>query len=133
LRKLNQIGGKTYPNEDFPEKERKLKGFIWRNDERPRSVEDLFADDPPLNLPKIKGLDAYNPQDEFFDEDLLNRIEKAETQKDDAAQNKQPKAKTLKRPNKAARNVPPEKLKSTRKIKPVKEKVYKSKISKKQN
>lgn len=133
LRKLNQIGGKTYPNEDFPEKERKLKGFIWRNDERPRSVEDLFAEDPPLNLPKIKGLDAYNPQDEFFDEDLLNRIEKAETQKDDAAQNKQPKAKTLKRPNKAARNVPPEKLKSTRKIKPVKEKVYKSKISKKQN
>ncbi len=133
LRKLNQIGGKTYPNEDFPEKERKLKGFIWRNDERPRSVEDLFADDPPLNLPKIKGLDAYNPQDEFFDEDLLNRIEKAETQKDDAAKNKQPKAKTLKRPNKAARNVPPEKLKSTRNRKPIDKKEFKSNLPKKEN
>ena len=42
LRKINQIGGKTYPDSDFPENERLLKGFEWREEERPRSVEDLF-------------------------------------------------------------------------------------------
>ena len=122
LRKLNQIGGKTYPLEDFPEKEKKLKGFIWRNDERPRSVEELFADDPPLNLPKIKGLNDYSPQEEFFDEDLLKRVEEAETQKDTTLKNKPPKGKVLKRPNKAARNVPPEKLKYIREINPIEKK-----------
>ena len=30
LRKINQIGGKTYPDSDFPENERLLKGFEWR-------------------------------------------------------------------------------------------------------
>lgn len=133
LRKLNQIGGKTYPLEDFPEKEKKLKGFIWRNDERPRSVEELFADDPPLNLPIIKGLNDYSPQEEFFDEDLLKRIEKAETQKDTASKNVSPKAKTLKKPNKAARNIPPERLKSIRNRKPIDKKEFKSNIPKKEH
>src|SRR5690606_10929013 len=46
----------------------------WRDEERPRSVEDLFKDDPPLVLPVIKGLDDYVPQEDFFDEDMLERI-----------------------------------------------------------
>ena len=41
------------------------------------SVDDLFRDDPPLVLPTIKGLDAYIPQEEFFDSTLLDRIDKA--------------------------------------------------------
>ena len=32
------------------------KGFTWREDERPKSVEELFIDDEPLILPNIKGI-----------------------------------------------------------------------------
>ena len=76
--RYNQIDAKTYPESEFPKNARKLRGFDWREDERPKSVEDLFSDDPPLNLPIIKGLDDYVPQEEFFDESMIDRIEKAE-------------------------------------------------------
>ncbi|MGB1322991.1 MAG: OstA-like protein [Flavobacteriaceae bacterium] len=124
LRKLNQIGGMTYPEEDFPEKERKLKGFIWRNDERPKSIEDLFADDPPLNLPKIKGLEEYKPQKEFFDEELRKRIDDAATSKKNKKSNTVKKNQPVLKPiNKAARNLPPKKLNlvKNKKLKTIKE------------
>ena len=124
LRKLNQIGGMTYPEEDFPEKERKLKGFIWRNDERPKSIEDLFADDPPLNLPKIKGLEEYTPQKEFFDEELRKRIDDAATSKKNKKSNTVKKDQPVLKPiNKAARNLPPKKLNlvKNKKLKTIKE------------
>lgn len=124
LRKLNQIGGMTYPEEDFPEKERKLKGFIWRNDERPKSIEDLFADDPPLNLPKIKGLEEYKPQKEFFDEELRKRIDDAATSKKNKKSNTVKKNQPVLKPiNKAARNLPQKKLNlvKNKKLKTIKE------------
>ncbi len=124
LRKLNQIGGMTYPEEDFPEKERKLKGFVWRNDERPKSVEDLFADDPPLNLPKIKGLEEYKPQKEFFDEELRKRIDDAATSKKNKKSNTVKKNQPVLKPiNKAARNLPQKKLNlvKNKKLKTIKE------------
>tara|TARA_R110002050_G_scaffold188530_2_gene323005 strand:+ start:18238 stop:20307 length:2070 start_codon:yes stop_codon:yes gene_type:complete len=68
--KLNQIDGKIYPESDFPKDEQILKGFDWRDDERPNSVEDLFKDDPPLILPKIRGLDDYIPQEDFFNDSI---------------------------------------------------------------
>jgi hypothetical protein len=114
----------TYPEEDFPEKERKLKGFIWRNDERPKSIEDLFADDPPLNLPKIKGLEEYKPQKEFFDEELRKRIDDAATSKKNKKSNTVKKDQpVLKLINKAARNLPPKKLNlvKNKKLKTIKE------------
>ena len=76
--RFNQIDGEIYPESEFPENERLLRGFDWREEERPKSVEDLFKDDPPLDLPIIKGLDDYIPQEDFFDEELLKRIEKAD-------------------------------------------------------
>ena len=51
MRKYNQIGGKTHPEDEFPENEKILKGFQWRESERPTSVEDLFKDDAPLYFP----------------------------------------------------------------------------------
>ena len=95
VRKINEIDGNTYPEEQFPKNEHILRGFDWRNEERPISVEDLFKDDPPLNLPIIKGLDDYIPQEEFFDDSMLKRVEASD--KD---------AKTSKKENKAARNIP---------------------------
>ena len=95
IRRINNIDGDTYPEDEFSENARQFRGFNWREDERPRSVEDLFKDDPPLNLPVIKGLDGYVPQEEFFDEALMERVE---------ASNKSTKEKS--KENKAARNIP---------------------------
>lgn len=75
--RYNQIDGNLYPESKYPEKEKRLKGFDWREDERPLSVEDLFKDDEPLVLPVIKGLEDYIPQDSFFDAELLERIKLA--------------------------------------------------------
>lgn len=46
----------THRPDDFPENARRLKGFLWRGDERILSKEDLFKEDKPLHLPKIKGI-----------------------------------------------------------------------------
>lgn len=75
--RFNEIDGKMYPESEYPENEKFLKGFDWREEERPNSVEDLFKDDPPLELPIIKGLEDYIPQEDFFDKELLERIKKA--------------------------------------------------------
>ena len=95
MRLLQQVDGSIYPEDEFPKNASKLRGFVWRDDERPKSVEDLFKDDPPLNLPNIKGLKAYIPQEEFFDENLMKRINAS----GESVKNKKEK-------NKAARRVP---------------------------
>lgn len=106
IRKINQIDGSMYPEEQFPENNRILRGFDWRDEERPMSVEDLFKDDPPLTLPVIKGLEDYIPQEEFFDVSLIKRVKES---------NKEPK--TSKKENKAARNIPKDKMEKTKKEK----------------
>jgi lipopolysaccharide export system protein LptA len=90
---FQQIDGALSPQSKFKENESKFRGFDWRDEERPKSVEDLFKDDPPLTLPIIKGLEEYIPPEEFFDDDLLQRIDDAED-------------KTSDKENKAARQLP---------------------------
>ena len=97
---FNQVDGEIYPESQFPENARKFRGFDWREEERPNSVEDLFSDDLPLNLPIIKGLEAFVPEEEFFDEALFKRMDSAGEKDKDTI-------------NKAERNLP----KSTKKIK----------------
>ncbi|MDN3665494.1 OstA-like protein [Algibacter miyuki] len=72
--RLNVVDGTLYPEEDYKEKDKFLKGFDWREDERPQSVEDIFKEDEPFELAVIKGLEDYVPQENFFDEELLDRI-----------------------------------------------------------
>ncbi|WP_241697189.1 OstA-like protein [Winogradskyella eckloniae] len=90
---INQMDAQLFPESEFPKAGKRLRGFDWRGEERPNSVEDLFKDDPPLELPTIKGLDAYVPPEEFIDDEVTKRI-------NDAG-----KA-TPKKENKAARNLP---------------------------
>ena len=105
--RYNQIDGNLFPESKFPEKERILKGFDWREEERPRSVEDLFKDDPPLELSVIKGLDDYIPQEDFVDETMLKRVKKANE-----------KAKVIKdSPSKASRNLPKQTKKGKKPLK----------------
>ena len=96
---------KTHTEDDLPENARKLRGFDWRDDERPTSVEDLFKDDPPLVLPVIKGLEPYKADQEFFGEALLGRINKADAEADKKQLNKKEEA------PKASRTVPKKFLK----------------------
>ncbi|PWK17694.1 OstA-like protein [Xanthomarina spongicola] len=106
--RYNQVDAKTYPEADFPKNSRKLRGFDWREEERPKSVEDLFSEDPPLKLPKIKGLDDYVPQKEFFDESMIGRIDKAEKAEKPKknVSNKDKIKNNKKKRSKAARQVP---------------------------
>ncbi|WP_422105283.1 OstA-like protein [Winogradskyella sp.] len=93
VRFINQIDGNIFPEADFPRSSKRFRGFDWRGEERPLSVEDLFKDDPPLVLPKISGLEDYVPPEDFVDDSVMERIEEAG------------KA-TPEKPNKAARNLP---------------------------
>ena len=35
--------GNLFPDKDLPHNERKLEGFIWREDERPNTIQELFS------------------------------------------------------------------------------------------
>ena len=107
LRKITQFEGKLYTEEDLPKNARKLRGFDWRDDERPKSVEDLFKDDPPYVLPVIKGLDPYKADEEFFGDALIGRINKADKEADAKQLNKKDEA------PKASRTVPKKFLKKS--------------------
>ena len=39
---FNQVDGDIYPEKDLPENARKLRGFIWREDERIKTKDDIF-------------------------------------------------------------------------------------------
>lgn len=108
--RFKQAEGDVTPPSQFNEKEGLLRGFDWREDERPTSVEDLFKDDPPLSLPIIKGLDDYIPQEEFFDEAMIKRVEKAEKKSNPKTSSKVEKPVLTKnsrnKSNKAARRIP---------------------------
>lgn len=102
IKLINDIDGVIYPENEFPKNAKKFKGFSWREDEQPQSVSDLFKDDPPLNLPKIKGLDKPNPFD-IIDFEVLDRInKKVNLRTDTKISNQQPtngKVKPLKKRN----------------------------------
>lgn len=56
--------GSLTPDSMLPKNARKLRGFNWRGDERILSIEDLFKDDPPLELVKIRGLEERELEEE---------------------------------------------------------------------
>ncbi|WP_417935441.1 OstA-like protein [Flagellimonas meridianipacifica] len=54
--------GDIFPEKDLPIESRKLKGFIWRGDERILNKDDIFdEDDNTITLVKIRGIE--NPID----------------------------------------------------------------------
>jgi lipopolysaccharide export system protein LptA len=50
---IKNTDGIIYPEAEFPENARKLRGFIWRGDERIKSKEDIFPDEENLLHEKI--------------------------------------------------------------------------------
>lgn len=49
------VDGDIYPEKDLPENARKLRGFIWRGDERIRSKDDIFPAEENEMDEKIKA------------------------------------------------------------------------------
>lgn len=50
--------GDIFPERDLPLESRKLKGFVWRGDERIMTKDDIFdSDDNNIELVKIRGID----------------------------------------------------------------------------
>ena len=96
IRLIKQIDGHLYPESQFPKNARLLRNFNWRDDERPRSVEDLFKDDPPISLPIITGIEEPLEEEDFFDDSMIERIEKSQKEED----------KKEDKENKAARKLP---------------------------
>ena len=50
------ISGKTYPPSEFEklkENEKTLKGFVWREDERPLTKDDIFIKDEEITTSEI--------------------------------------------------------------------------------
>ena len=61
--------GDIFPEEDWAEQVQRLKGFIWRGDERLMTKDDIFdADDNNVQLVKIKGIE----EPLIFNDSLFN-------------------------------------------------------------
>ena len=57
---IKEPDGTSFPPKDLPENERKLKGFIWREDERPLVMEDIFI--KGKKIPKTKKKEIIKPR-----------------------------------------------------------------------
>jgi hypothetical protein len=56
IKYIKEPDGKSYPPKDLPIDKQKLKGFIWRENERPKVMEDIFTSGNkiPIQAPKKK-------------------------------------------------------------------------------
>ena len=56
---FTSVDGDIYPEKDLPENARKLRGFVWRGDERIRTKDDIFPpEENELNDKIIKASKA---------------------------------------------------------------------------
>lgn len=71
--------GATYPPSKLPENVRKFKGFIWRENERPKSIEDIFKKDDVILKPE-KGQNPEKVEEKRLKEKFV-KILKEDKQK----------------------------------------------------
>lgn len=50
---FNSVESNLYPEDEFPENARKLRGFIWRGDERIKSKDEIFPEEENILHEKI--------------------------------------------------------------------------------
>ncbi len=61
IKYLKASEGKTYPPSQFPEESRKLQGFVWREDEQPKTKEDIFKKGKGNKKPIKSDKDLIKP------------------------------------------------------------------------
>jgi len=69
---FNEVDGDIYPDKDLPENARKLRGFIWRGDERIKTKEEIY---PPDEVELDKKIVAESNK-KFEKEKIIQEIEK---------------------------------------------------------
>ncbi len=100
---FNNVDGDIYPEADLPENARKLKGFVWRGEERIKSKDDIFsAEENELNDKLIK-----EGKDENAKENVPMKVRKETLNYD----KKNPKAKAKGTPKAAEKDAEREKTK----------------------
>lgn len=87
---FNQVDGDIYPEKELPENARKLRGFIWRGEERIKSKDDIFPEednelDAEIQAKKkiemAKEDKPIEPSKETLDYDKKNPKPKADSSK----------------------------------------------------
>lgn len=61
IKYLKKSDGNTYPPSKLPDDVRKLKGFIWREDEQPKKMEDIFIHDDKSKKPLKEEVKSKKP------------------------------------------------------------------------
>ena len=61
IKYLKKSDGKTYPPSMLPDDVKRLKGFIWREDEQPKTKEDIFLKGNPIDNPSEKDIKVKKP------------------------------------------------------------------------
>lgn len=75
---FKEVEGEIYPEKELPENARKLRGFVWRGDERIKSKEDIFP--PEENQYDIKA--AVDAKAELIEDELPMKPRKETLQYD---------------------------------------------------
>ena len=88
IRYIQEDEGQIYPEKDLPENARKLRGFVWRGDERIKSKEEIF---PPEEIEEYQK--ETNPKTENQKPDSV----KENSQKAKVKQSQKPKVGKSKR------------------------------------
>lgn len=78
IKYLKASDGKTYPPSMLPEDVKKLKGFIWRESEQPKKMEDIFTIDSNEKKAPIKKKKKAKKNPAVFDEKPSRKGKKIE-------------------------------------------------------
>jgi lipopolysaccharide export system protein LptA len=80
---FTQVDGDIYPETELPENARKLRGFIWRGDERIQSKDDIFPEEENVYDLKMKK----EAEEEKKKEDTPLEVRKETLEVDDKKKN----------------------------------------------
>ncbi|MGY8911225.1 MAG: LptA/OstA family protein, partial [Flavobacteriales bacterium] len=84
IKYLKASEGKTYPPSMFPDEDRKLKNFIWREDEQPKKMQDIFIVDkndgkkPPLKKNSLKKPAAVIQDKKLKEKKIVSKLQNNE-------------------------------------------------------
>jgi lipopolysaccharide export system protein LptA len=81
---FTQVDGEIYPEKDLPENARKLRGFIWRGEERIKSKEDIFPPEENEYDEKMKQETKVEAEKENVPMDVRQESLEVEEKKKDS-------------------------------------------------
>ena len=115
----DQPEGGTYPLKEIAPNARKVKGFLWRGDEKITTKADLLKNRPSFKLPKIQGLEPPENETDFFSDQKL---------KSDYTNGSSNQTEDLTKEEKNASSIPADTLKNKKKSSGKKKKIKPKKL-----